>query len=173
MRSLNRIEADYLIESPIDPRTAAEVMAGEQSSGTFVSVAGETPELKERAAARIEALEIVGESNAPSLPGAKLPGEAVKRAAVTLSWPLDNLGSSLPNLMATVAGNLFELQEFSGLRITDIRLPVEFAAAYPGPGFAIEGTRKLAGVHNRPLIGTITFASGSGSVTTFRYPCMR
>ena len=48
-----RIEADYLIESPIDPRRAAETMAGEQSSGTFVAVPGETPELKQRAAARL------------------------------------------------------------------------------------------------------------------------
>ena len=46
-----RIEADYLIETPEDPRLAAETMAGEQSSGTFVAVPGETPELKARAAA--------------------------------------------------------------------------------------------------------------------------
>ena len=30
-----RIEADYLIETAIDPMQAAEIMAGEQSSGTF------------------------------------------------------------------------------------------------------------------------------------------
>ena len=47
-----RIEADYLIETAIDPMQAAEIMAGEQSSGTFRSVPAETPELKLRAAAR-------------------------------------------------------------------------------------------------------------------------
>jgi ribulose-bisphosphate carboxylase large chain len=57
--------------------------------------------------------------------------------------------------MATVAGNLFELKQFSGLRIEDIRLPVDFANAYPGPKFGIEGTRRLAGVSAGPLIGTI------------------
>jgi ribulose-bisphosphate carboxylase large chain len=72
-----------------------------------------------------------------------------------LSWPLDNLGPSLPNLVATVAGNLFELKPFSGLRLLDIRLPHAFAAAYAGPRFGIAGTRKLAGVPERPLIGTI------------------
>ncbi|HLJ69734.1 MAG TPA: RuBisCO large subunit C-terminal-like domain-containing protein, partial [Roseiarcus sp.] len=76
-------------------------------------------------------------------------------AHATLSWPLDNIGPSLPNLMATIAGNLFELKQFSGLRILDLRLPDAFAAAYPGPKFSIEGTRKLAGVEKRPLIGTI------------------
>jgi ribulose-bisphosphate carboxylase large chain len=156
MTSSSRFEADYLIETPIDPRQAAEVMAGEQSSGTFVSVPGETPELKERAAARIEALDEIEVVAAPSLPGAASPtSQAYRRARVTLSWPLANIGPSLPNLMATVAGNLSELRQFSGLRILDIRLPDAFAEAYAGPKFGIAGTRELTGVKDRPLIGTI------------------
>ena len=151
-----RIEADYLVETAHDPRVAVEVMAGEQSSGTFVPVPGETPELKERSAARIEALEIVGELASPSLPGASQPaGRPILKARATLSWPLANMGPSLPNLMATVAGNLFELKQFSGLRLLDIRLPAAFAAAYPGPKFGVAGTRRLSGVEGRPLIGTI------------------
>ncbi|MGL4528448.1 MAG: ribulose-bisphosphate carboxylase large subunit family protein [Aestuariivirga sp.] len=152
----DRFEADYIIECPGDPRLAAEVMAGEQSSGTFVAVPGETPELKARAAARIEALSLLETVAAPSLPGAMAPdGAGFRRAHVTLSWPLANIGPSLPNLMATVAGNLSELRQFSGLRVCDIRLPEAFAQAYPGPKFGIEGTRRLAGVEGRPLIGTI------------------
>lgn len=151
-----RIEADYLIETAYDPRQAAEVMAGEQSSGTFVPVPGETPELKERAAARVERLELLETVAEPSLPGAGRPvGSTIQRAHVTLSWPQENLGPSLPNLVATVAGNLFELKQFSGLRLLDIRLPEAFADAYPGPKFAVEGTRRLSGVYDRPLIGTI------------------
>ncbi|MGR3519956.1 MAG: ribulose-bisphosphate carboxylase large subunit family protein [Roseovarius sp.] len=149
-----RIEADYLIETPVDPRRAAEAMAGEQSSGTFVKVPGETPELHERCAARIEALELLGTVDAPALPGGA-PGEAYARARVTLSWPLDNTGPDLVNLMATVSGNLFELRQFTGLRILDIRLPDAFATAYPGPKHGISGTRDLSGVANGPLIGTI------------------
>lgn len=151
-----RFEADYLIETATDPRRAAEVMAGEQSSGTFLAVPGETPELKERAAARIEALEELDPQPAPSLPGAAGDkGHRWRRAQVTLSWPVDNIGPSLPNLMATVAGNLYELNAFSGLRLLDIRLPWSFAAAHPGPKFGVEGTRRLSGVENGPLIGTI------------------
>ncbi len=154
----SRIEADYLIETALDPHAAAEAMAGEQSSGTFVPVPGETPELKARAAARVEALEALGTVPEPTLPGARRPKGAAsswRRARVTLSWPLENCGPSLPNLLATVAGNLFELQQLSGLRLVDLRLPAAFAQAYPGPRFGIEGTRRLAGVHGRPLIGTI------------------
>jgi len=68
-----RLEADYLVETSIDPRRAVEMMAGEQSSGTFVPVPGETPELKERSAARIERLELLDET----VPGPSLPTTAV------------------------------------------------------------------------------------------------
>ena len=44
---------------------------------------------------------------------------------------------------------------FEGLRLLDIDLPQAFADAYPGPRFGIAGTRRLAGVDDRPLIGTI------------------
>lgn len=153
--SVQRIEADYLVETAVDPGRAVEAMAGEQSSGTFVSVPGETAELKERSAARVESLETIEYDGQPSLPGAAKGDGTVQRARVTLSWPLDNIGPSLPNLMATIAGNLFELNQFSGLRITDLRVPREFAARYGGPKFGVEGTRKLSGVYDRPLIGTI------------------
>lgn len=152
-----RIEADYWIETPIDPRAAAESMAGEQSSGTFVAVPGETPELKQRAAARVEHIQLLDEASEPSLPVARPinPEGPWRRARVTLSWPLDNIGPSLPNLMAMVAGNLWELRQLTGLRLLDLRLPDAFAAAYGGPKFGIAGTRRLAGVNDRPLIGTI------------------
>ena len=151
----DRFEADYLIETAYPTEDAASAMAGEQSSGTFVPVPGETPELKARAAARVERLEEFGEVAAPSLPGAGHEAGPHRRARVTLSWPLANIGPSLPNLIATVAGNLFELKQFSGLRLEDIRLPRAFGDAYSGPGFGIAGTRRLTGVEDRPLIGTI------------------
>ena len=152
-----RIEADYLIETAIDPMQAAEIMAGEQSSGTFRPVPAETPELKLRAAARIEQLEALEPVMTPTLSGAMQPKDKQiwQRALVTLSWPLDNIGPSLPNLITTIAGNLFELQPLSGIRLLDLRLPTAFAERYAGPKFGIQGTRALAGVPERPLIGTI------------------
>ena len=160
-----RIEADYLVETAFDPQRAAEAMAGEQSSGTFVPVPGETEELKARAAARVERVEVLGDVPAPALPGAiappksqmAQPAQPVRwvKAKVTISWPLETIGASLPNVVTMIAGNLFELREVSGLRIVDLRLPPAFARRYAGPRFGIEGTRQLAGVHGRPLIGTI------------------
>lgn len=151
----SRIEADYLLETPVDPRAALEAMAGEQSSGTFVSLPAETPELKARAAARVESFEILEQVGDPSLPGSIHAENGYRRVLATLSWPLANLGPSLPNLVATVAGGLFELKQLSGLRILDLRVPDEFAATYSGPAFGVAGTRRLSGVEGRPLIGTI------------------
>jgi ribulose-bisphosphate carboxylase large chain len=155
----SRIEADYLLETAGDPSRVAELMAGEQSSGTFVAVPGETEDVKARVAAQVARLRLVDEVvTSPSLPSARVKlesGTRFRRVHLTLSWPLDTLGPSLPNLLATIAGNLFELNPVTGLRLLDIRLPEQFATAYPGPRFGVSGTRRLAGVEGRPLIGTI------------------
>lgn len=156
----SRILATYLIETAHPLEQAAAAMAGEQSSGTFVAVPGETAALTARHAARVERITELEQVDTPSLPGSRLPkgvtGSPVyRRAEVVLSFPLENMGPSLPNLLATVAGNLFELSQFSGLKLRDLQLPQPFASAYPGPQFGIAGTRKLTGVYNRPIIGTI------------------
>ncbi len=158
--SSQRIFATYRIETSYAPERAAEVMAGEQSTGTFVRVPGETEELRERFGARVERIDELESTDQPSLPGTGPPrGQGgpirYRRAEVVLSFPLENMGPSLPNLLATVAGNLYELREFSGLKLIDLDLPPAFAEAYLGPQFGVEGTRRLAGVEGRPIVGTI------------------
>lgn len=153
-----RIEASYLIETPFDLGRACDVMAGEQSCGTFTRLAAETDELREQHAARVESIEPLEVVDAPSLPmptRPQPPGTRYHRARVRLSWPLANGGTSLATLMATVAGNLYELKEFSGLRLLDLSLPDAFADTWPGPQFGIQGTRQLTGIDSGPLIGTI------------------
>jgi len=157
--SHQRVLATYWIETPWPLEKAVEVMAGEQSCGTFIRVPGETEELRARYGAQILRITELGAVEEPSLPGSRPPRgpgrPRYRRAEVVLSFPLENMGPSLPNLQATVAGNLFELSQFSGLRLTDLDLPPAFGEAYPGSQFGVEGTRRLSGVHGRPLIGTI------------------
>ena len=153
-----RIIATYRIETAHPLERAAEIMAGEQSCGTFVRVPGETDELRAHHAARVERITELEAVGTPSLPFSKPPKNhdgKFKRAEVVLSFPLANMGASLPNLLATVCGNLYELQEFSGLKLIDLELPRAFADKYPGPQFGIAGTRQLTSVANRPIIGTI------------------
>lgn len=152
-----RVIATYRIETSHPTEVAAAIMAGEQSTGTFVRVPGETDELRAKHGARIEKITELGEVAAPTLAYAKPPksGARLHRAEVVLSFPIENMGPSLPNLIATVMGNLYELREFSGLKLLDLELPPSFGRAYQGPQFGIPGTRRLSGVTGRPIIGTI------------------
>ena len=151
------IVATYEVETAFPMETAVALMAGEQSAGTFVRVAGETPELLARHGAQVIRIEELDAPARPSLPHAKRPTSEApyRRARVTVRFPLENIGTALPNLFTMVAGNLFELDRFSGLRLLDLDLPAAFTDAQPGPQFGIAGTRRLVGVHDRPILGTI------------------
>ena len=46
-----RVGATYALQTRMDPHRAAEIIAGEQSSGTFVPIPGEDAALKARALA--------------------------------------------------------------------------------------------------------------------------
>jgi ribulose-bisphosphate carboxylase large chain len=152
-------QARYWIESPEPLDRAAEIIAGEQSSGTFLALPGETDELKERSRARVLRVDPLPPAPVPSLASAHVerqrhPGP-YHRGHLDIAFPIDNVGANLPTLLATVAGNLFELGELTGLRLLDIDLPEAYAKQFPGPRFAVPGTREMAGVAHGPLIGTI------------------
>lgn len=157
----DQIIARYRIETALPVEQAAEMIAGEQSSGTFLPVPGETEELKARARARVLDVKLLESVASPSLPGSRQRNGAdgtaasFQRAEITLSFPFANIGPNLPTLVATVCGNLYELAEHSGCKLLDLELPSAFGERYAGPQFGIAGTRRLAGVHDRPIIGTI------------------
>jgi ribulose-bisphosphate carboxylase large chain len=153
-----RIIAEYLVETPLALDAAAESMAGEQSTGTFTPVPGETDHLRERFSARVESIEELEPYLSPSLPGAVKPrstNDIYRRGRVRISFPLENVGPNLPTIIATVAGNLFELRHLSGLRLLDLDFPESLSGYFLGPQFGVAGTRRLTGVYDRPIIGTI------------------
>jgi ribulose-bisphosphate carboxylase large chain len=152
---MERITATYFIETPYAPEKAAAVLAGEQSSGTFVAVPGETEELKQRFAARVESVEVLETVSEPAIPGATSKDGKYHRAIVKVSWSIENFGYNLPVMVSTLQGNLYEITQFTGLKLMDIELPAPFGDHYKGPAFGIEGCRQLTNVVDRPLIGTI------------------
>ncbi|WP_438482602.1 ribulose-bisphosphate carboxylase large subunit family protein [Oleiharenicola lentus] len=152
---MDRLTAHYLVETPHPVEKAAATLAGEQSSGTFVAVPGETEELKHRFAARVEKIVPLETVATPAIPGARGGGQSFQRALVSVSWSLENFGTNLPTLVSTLQGNLYEIAQFSGLKLLDIDFPEAFTKSFRGPKFGVTGCRQLTGVHNRPLIGTI------------------
>lgn len=152
---MERVFAEYLIETPYDVEQASAVLAGEQSSGTFVSVPGETEELKKRFAARVEDIQLLDLADEPSIPGGSIPGKKYQKARVKVSWSIENFGYNLPVLISTLQGNLYEITQFTGLKLMDFEVPDSFKAHFKGPKFGIKGSNLSCGVTDRPMIGTI------------------
>jgi len=136
--------ATYYIETPLSLRKAAEALSAEQSTGTWLKVLAETGGLRETHGAKI--------MNVYEMPG----GEGnVNKGIVSLAFPVVNFGSRIPNLLSTVAGNLFEIVDFISVRLIDLRFSKDFIQQFKGPKFGIKGTREVVGVSDRPLVGCI------------------
>jgi len=159
MLKAGTIEASYVVETPLDPEKVAAIMAGEQSSGTFVRVAGETDELRERAAATVLFVQELEPAERPSLTSAYLERKQVsgpwRRAHIRIAFPIANIGANLPTLASTVSGNLFDLGEVTGLRLVDMSVPQSYRSRFDLPRLGVAGTRETLGVQDRPLFGTI------------------
>ena len=64
-------------------------------------------------------------------------------------------GGNMPNILSSVAGNVFGLKTLRNLRLLDIEFPDKLVKSFKGPRFGVEGVRKLLKVPKRPLVGTI------------------
>jgi ribulose-bisphosphate carboxylase large chain len=63
--------------------------------------------------------------------------------------------NNMPDLLSSIAGNVFGMKAIKGLRLEDVDFPVKYMKTYPGPRYGIKGIRKLLKVKYRPLVGTI------------------
>ena len=75
---------------------------------------------------------------------------------VEIAYPLDlfELGN-MPEILSSIAGNIFGMKEIDTLRLVDIKWPERLKNSFKGPQFGVHGVRKLLGVKKRPLVGTI------------------
>lgn len=62
---------------------------------------------------------------------------------------------NMPNILSSIAGNVFGLKALKNLRLIDVELPAELVKSFKGPQFGIGGVRELLKVPKRPLVGTI------------------
>ncbi len=153
MRDTRQIVAHYYIETDRDPAQAASALAGEQSSGTFVKIPGESARIRERHAAEVTDVRVLG-TVSPSLPSRRTPDQ-VTAAHITVRFPMENMDADLATTFTALAGNLFELVDLFACRLLDVELPDEYIAAHRGPLFGMPGTRELIGGVEGALLGTI------------------
>jgi ribulose-bisphosphate carboxylase large chain len=75
---------------------------------------------------------------------------------VRIAYPIELFEpGNMPNILSSVAGNVFGLRAVRNLRLNDINLPRELVQNFKGPEYGKDGIRKLLDVKDRPLVGTI------------------
>jgi len=81
---------------------------------------------------------------------------SIKGNNIRIAYPIQLFEpSNMPNILSSVAGNVFGLRALRNLRLNDINLPRELVQSFKGPEYGIDGIRKLLNVKDRPLVGTI------------------
>jgi ribulose-bisphosphate carboxylase large chain len=117
---------------PLD--VAAGGVAAESSIGTWTELTTEKPYIR-RLQAKVFSID----------------GNDVK-----IAYPIELFEQgNMPNILSSVAGNIFGLDAIRRLRLNDIRLPEKLVDSFRGPKYGIGGVRRLLGIESRPLVGTI------------------
>ncbi|MEM2995004.1 MAG: type III ribulose-bisphosphate carboxylase [Candidatus Bathyarchaeia archaeon] len=132
-------ETDVVCEFYIEPEgvsitEAAGGVAAESSIGTWTELTTEKFYVKELAAHVF----------------------SIKGNIMKIAYPIELFEfGNMPNILSSVAGNIFGLRTLKNIRLRDINLPPQLVRSFEGPKFGVEGIRKLLKVYDRPLVGTI------------------
>ncbi len=132
-------DTDLICDFYLEPVSQAlDVIAGgvaaESSVGTWTELTTEKPYIKEKAATVFD-----------------IQGNDIK-----IAYPIELFEpGNMPNILSSIAGNVFGLEDIANLRLNDITFPNELIKSFKGPEYGIDGVRRLTGVHDRPLVGTI------------------
>ena len=81
---------------------------------------------------------------------------SIKGNMVKIAYPsaLFERGNA-PNILSSIAGNIFGMKIVKNLRLEDIQFPKSILRGFRGPKFGVEGIRNILKVKDRPLLGTI------------------
>jgi len=81
---------------------------------------------------------------------------SIEGNSIRIAYPIGLFEpGNMPNMLSSVAGNIFGLKAIRNLRLQDIDFPEEIISSFKGPKFGVKGVRRLLKVYDRPLVGTI------------------
>jgi ribulose-bisphosphate carboxylase large chain len=81
---------------------------------------------------------------------------SIKGNSIRIAYPIELFEhGNMPNILSSIAGNIFGLRALKNLRLNDIHLPRELVRSFKGPKYGVTGIRRLLNVQDRPLVGTI------------------
>jgi ribulose-bisphosphate carboxylase large chain len=131
--------SDLLCTFFVEPKSislkeAAGGIAAESSIGTWTELTTEKPYMRGLAASVFD----------------------IKNNFVKIAYPVFLFEKgNMPNILSSVAGNVFGLKALENLRLVDIVMPDVLLDSFKGPKYGIKGIRELLNVSDRPLVGTI------------------
>ena len=132
-------DTDLICDFYVEPLSQAlDVIAGgvaaESSVGTWTELTTEKPYIKEKAATVF----------------------SIEGNDIRIAYPIELFEpGNMPNILSSIAGNVFGLEDVANLRLNDITFPKELISSFKGPKYGIQGVREITGVYGRPLVGTI------------------
>lgn len=133
----DNIIATFRLETQGDLKEGAVDLAAESSIGTWTKVTTETEEVFKKLSAKVFDVD-------------------KKLKIIKVAYPLSLFEpGSIPQLLSSVAGNIFGMKKIKWLRLIDLDFPERYVKKFPGPAIGAEGIREITGVYNRPLIGCI------------------
>ncbi|MFX1327332.1 MAG: type III ribulose-bisphosphate carboxylase [Promethearchaeota archaeon] len=138
--SENDLIAMYYVEISPECKNlelASEEIAKESSIGTWTEIATLSAEIAKKLK--------------PSTFFIDSTNKIIKIAYTKDLFELNNL----PQILSAIAGNIYGMKVLQSLRLLDLSFPKDIIKAYKGPKFGIEGIKRLTGVRDRPLLGTI------------------
>jgi len=81
---------------------------------------------------------------------------SLKGSTAKIAYPTELFEQgNMPNILSSIAGNVFGLKALKNLRLNDIEFPSMLVKSFKGPKFGISGIRRILKVYDRPLVGTI------------------
>ncbi|MEM3555540.1 MAG: type III ribulose-bisphosphate carboxylase [Candidatus Micrarchaeia archaeon] len=137
--SVNEVVSLYRVEPAegVSFEEAVNHMAGESSIDTWSEILTLNPQLAKKLKPHVFLID-------------------KKRSLVKVAYKKDLFETnSVPQLLSSLAGNIFSMKLLESLRLEDISFPKEVIKQFKGPKFGLKGVRKLLKVEGRPLVGTI------------------
>src|SRR3989344_2932769 len=120
----------------ISLKKAANTVALESSVGTWTDVSSEKEYVKKLRA--------------------KVFSISEKNKKVKIAYPSELFEKgNAPNILSSIAGNIFGMKAVKNLRLEDIKIPSGILKSFKGPKYGIKGIRQMLRVRDRPLVGTI------------------
>ncbi len=132
-------ETDLICRFRLEPlnqtfKVIAGGVAAESSVGTWTELSTEQPYMKNLAA---KVYRIQGND-------------------IEVAYPVELFEpGNMPNILSSVAGNVFGLEDVKNLRLNDVVFPEELTRSFKGPKYGIEGVREVTRIKERPLLGSI------------------